>query len=249
MRTDRMQKLTKRVVEEFKIPEGALSTTGKPITQAFLWDCETRGFGVRVSRDGKRSFIVQGRVNGRELRLTVGRHGVETVEQARENARECLRGMRLGIDPRAVAKERAAQSVSLRDVADAYMRDRPLKASSKAEIERHVTTTFAAWLKKPVASITRESVSKRFNEIKSQFMVEGGYGHTLYEMYRVDKAGPVGQQAAYLSSRYYNCLRGVARPQTAGELGLEIRTFMKDPRAYCKKTDSAFLSQTTRGRR
>ena len=91
--------------------------------------------------------------------------------------------------------------------------------------------------------------SKQFNEIKSRFMVEGGYGHTLYEMYRVDKAGPVGQQAAYLSSRYYNSLRGVPRPQTAGELGLEIRTFMKDPRGYCNKTDSAFLSQTTRGRR
>lgn len=161
-----MQKLTKRIVDDFKFPVGSTSATGKPLTQAFLWDVETRGFDVRVSRDGKRSFVVQGRVNGQELRLTVGRYGVETVDQARENARQCLRGMRLGIDPRTVAKERAAQSVSLRDVADAYMRDRPLKASSKAEIERHLTTTFVAWLNKPVASITRESVTKRFNEIK-----------------------------------------------------------------------------------
>ena len=57
--------------------------------------------------------------------------------------------------------------VSLRGVADAYMRDRQLKDSSKGEIERHVTTTFEPWLKKPVASISREAVTKRFNEIKN----------------------------------------------------------------------------------
>lgn len=162
-----MQKLTKRAVDEFRFPEGGMSSTGKALTQAFLWDGETRGFGVRVSRDGKRSFIVQGRVNGKELRVTVGRYGVETVDQARESAKEVLRGFRLGVDPRVVAKERAAKSVTLREVADAYMRDRPLKESSKGEIERHVTTTFAAWLHKPISAISRDAVTKRFNEIKT----------------------------------------------------------------------------------
>jgi integrase len=162
-----MQKITKRAVDDFRFPEDGLSSTGKPVTQAFLWDSETRGFGVRISRNGKRSFVVQGRVNGKELRLTVGRQGVETVDQARENARELLRGMRLGIDPRVAARERAAHSVTLREVADAYQRDRPLKASSKSEIERHVTTTFVAWKDRPIASIGREAVTKRFNEIKN----------------------------------------------------------------------------------
>lgn len=162
-----MARLTKRTVDELNFPAEATTATGKPITQAFLWDTETRGFGVRITRDGKRTYVVQGRVNGKELRLTVGRYGIETVDQARDNAREHLRGMRMGIDPRAVAKERAAQSVVLREVADAYLRDRPLKESSKSAIERHVTTTFEAWLQKPVASITREVVTKRFNEIKN----------------------------------------------------------------------------------
>lgn len=162
-----MARLTKRIVDEFKFPTGATTAAGKPIAQAFLWDTETRGFGVRMTRDGKRTFVVQGRVNGKELRLTVGRYGIETVDQARDNAREHLRGMRMGIDPRVVAKERAAQSVTLRQVADAYLRDRPLKQSSKDTIERHVTTTFEAWLQKPVSSITRDAVTKRFNEIKN----------------------------------------------------------------------------------
>ncbi|MFT3963731.1 tyrosine-type recombinase/integrase [Propionivibrio sp.] len=132
------------------------------------WDEQDRGFGIRVTKDGKRTYIVQGRVNGKELRMSIGPHGVFTADQAREAAREHLRNMRMGIDPRALAKEKAAESVTLRDVTDAYKRDRPLKESSKGEIERHATTTFEAWLNKPIANITREAVTKRFNEIKTK---------------------------------------------------------------------------------
>lgn len=163
-----MPKLTKKMVDDFKFPEGATTRTGKPITQAFLWCTDPVGFGVRITPAGKRTYFVQGRINGEEARIPVGRYGVETVEDARTNAKEVLRGLRLGIDPRVVAKEEAAIKISLRDVADAYLRDRPLKDSSKAEIERHVTTTFEAWQKKPIASITREMVTKRFNEIKTK---------------------------------------------------------------------------------
>ncbi|RLK44530.1 tyrosine-type recombinase/integrase [Cupriavidus plantarum] len=132
------------------------------------WCSETKGFGLRCTAAGKVTYIVQGRIHGKSARITIGPHGVFTVDQAREVAREHLRSMRLGTDPREVAKEEAAAKVTLRDVADAYLRDRPLKESSKGEIERHVTTTFDAWLKKPIAAITREAVTKRFNEVKTK---------------------------------------------------------------------------------
>jgi integrase len=154
-----MAKLTKSVVDRLRVP-----TTG----YALHWDEQDRGFGVRITKDGKRTYIVQGRVNGKELRLTIGPHGVFTVDQARGAAREHLRSMRLGVDPRDTRKQAQAISVTLRQVADAYQRDRPLKSSSKSEIERHVTTTFESWLNKPVASITREAVTKRFNEMKTR---------------------------------------------------------------------------------
>lgn len=153
-----MSKLTKSYIDKITPPASGYD---------LHWDEQDRGFGLRVTKDGKRTYIAQGRVNGKEARISIGPHGVFTADQAREVAREHLRSMRQGIDPRTVAKERAAETVSLRDVADAYKRDRPLKDSSKAEIERHVTTTFEAWLKKPMASITREAVTKRFNEIKN----------------------------------------------------------------------------------
>lgn len=137
---------------------------------ALHWDDQLKGFGLRVTATGKVTYLVQGRGPGIEgnPRISIGRHGVFTVDQARDVAREHLRSMRMGIDPREVAKEEAATRITLREVADNYLRDRPLKESSKGEIERHVTTTFEAWLKKPIASITREAVTKRFNEIKTK---------------------------------------------------------------------------------
>ncbi|HGK6886965.1 integrase family protein [Pseudomonas aeruginosa] len=153
-----MPKLTKNYIDKITAPADK---------EAFHWDDSLKGFGLRVTPTGKITYIVQGRVNGSSPRISIGPHGVFTVDQARDVAREHLRSMRMGIDPRAVAKKEAAQRVTLRDVADGYKRDRPLKDSSKAEIERHVTTTFEAWLKKPLRDITREMVTKRFNEIKN----------------------------------------------------------------------------------
>jgi len=152
-----MSKLTKSIVEKLPSPASGY---------VLHWDTQDRGFGLRITKDGKRTYITQGRVNGKELRLTIGPHGVFTADQAREAAREHLRNMRLGIDPRDLRKQAQAAGVTLREVADAYLRDRPLKDSSKGEIRRHVSTTFAAWLEKPVVSINREGVTRRFNEIR-----------------------------------------------------------------------------------
>ncbi|WP_411834849.1 Arm DNA-binding domain-containing protein [Pseudoxanthomonas mexicana] len=81
-----MARLTKSVVDRLPAP-----STG----YALHWDEQDRGFGLRITKDGKKSYVVQGRVHGKELRLTIGPHGVFTVDQAREAAREHLRNMRL----------------------------------------------------------------------------------------------------------------------------------------------------------
>jgi hypothetical protein len=151
-------KLTKGYVERIK--PGA--------KDAFHWDTEVKGFGLRVTPTGKMTFIVQGRVegSGKEARITIGAFGVFTTDQARDAAREHLRTMRLGGDPRAISKQTKAAGVTLQQVADAYV-DRPgkLKESSKSEITRHVATTFAAWKDKPVVSITEDDVRKRYREM------------------------------------------------------------------------------------
>lgn len=152
-------KLTKSYID--KIRPGA--------KDEFHWDTDARGFGIRCTPTGKLTFIVQGRVQGgaaAAIRVTIGNWGVFTVEQARELAREHLRSMRMGIDPRAAKKADEAERTSLKAVMEAYL-DRPgkLKDSSAATIRRHVTTTFEDWQDKPIASITEDMCKARYRKM------------------------------------------------------------------------------------
>lgn len=154
-------KLTKTRVEALPVPaEG----------QALYWDTDAKGFGVRISASGKRSYIVQGRVNGKSRRFTLAPHGVLTCDQARQRALATLLGMRDGSDPLVQKKAVAAHSVTLRDVMADYIAHKrtkhgPLRPLSKADVEKHVTKTFKDWADEPVVKITRDACTRRFREL------------------------------------------------------------------------------------
>jgi len=158
-----MPKLTKLLVERAPLPS---TTSG----QSFVWCSELRGFGCRINGSGSRTYIVQNRINGKERRVSIGRHGVFTVEQARDEARELLRGMRLGVDPVEEKAKDAAQGVTLREAIADYVKHKrtkngPLRERTKADIEYHANKHFSDWLDKPVRKITRKSCAERFAKV------------------------------------------------------------------------------------
>jgi integrase len=149
-----MAKLTKSYIDKLVAPATGYS---------LHWDEQDRGFGCRITPTGKRTFLVQGRVHGKELRVTIGPYGVFTADQARDAAREHLRSMRLGVDPRDAKRESQAAKVTLRTVADEYMaRPGKLKDSSKEQIERHVGTTFSTYEQRPILDISEDYCRKRY---------------------------------------------------------------------------------------
>ena len=68
----------------------------------FVWDDRVPGFGVRC-RFGQKSYVLQYRVMGgrgsRQRRVTLGRVGALSLDDARVLAQEYLRGVRYGQDP------------------------------------------------------------------------------------------------------------------------------------------------------
>lgn len=149
-------KLTKKIVENAALPERG---------QRFLRDSELKGFGVRLT-PGSRVYIVQGRVNGVDRRVTIGKHGVLTLQDARDKARKILAGMIDGIDPVVEKKTAQAYSKTLRDIMDEYIKDRKdLKASYVADIHKHLAGAFAPWADRPAVEITRDKVAERFREL------------------------------------------------------------------------------------
>lgn len=136
------------------------------------WDSDAKGFGLKVSPVGNRVFIVQGRINAKKnaIRITIGPYGVFTVDQARDVAREHLRSMRMGIDPRAMRRQHEAESVTLMQIYSSYVsRPGALKPSTLKWYEFFITKVFNDWAGMPVVDITRDMVRDRHRK-----MVEKG---------------------------------------------------------------------------
>lgn len=154
-----------------KLTKGYVDRIHPDTKDSFHWDTEVKGFGIRVSPAGKTVFIVQGRVAGTETsaRLTIGAYGVFTVDQARDEAREQLRMMRKGTDPREAKRIDQAAKVTLDEVAESYFaRPGKLKPTTKAEMKRHVDKVFTAWKTRAIASITEAEVKKRYREMATE---------------------------------------------------------------------------------
>lgn len=175
-----MAKITKTFVDRVAPPaEG----------YAVHWDDSVKGYGLRVSKEGKRVFIVMGRVLGKSIQFTLGPYGTLTEDAARKRAQKVLQDMREGIDPRAVVKADAAMKVSRQDVLEAYVgRPGKMKDSTAREYRRHVEKTFAKWAPLPIASITRDMVKERHAAL-----VKGGL--------EGKKAAPASANAAFVTLR------------------------------------------------
>ena len=112
-----MPKITKRTVDLLS-PD--------PAGDRFLWDAgdgSLKGFGVRVKPSGVASYIVQYRNReGRTRRLTIGRVGVLTPDDARVDAGDKLKEATKGGDPSA-ERHAAREAMTVSELCDWYLRD------------------------------------------------------------------------------------------------------------------------------
>jgi len=196
-------KLTKSRVENFPIP-----TAG----QSFHWDDELRGFGVRVTPSGARSYIVQGRVRvtGKTRRITLGAHGVLTCDEARRKAKGALVDLDDGVDPQVQKKLAVVAAVTLREVAKDYCKNRrtpkggSLTDKSIRDIDRHIKANFGDWADKPIVSITSTMCRDRFEDISKRSPSQANQAFRILRAlinYSADEENPRFNPVATLSKK------------------------------------------------
>lgn len=94
----------------------------RPTRDIFLWDGAEHGLGVKITPAGSAVFILQKTVRRRLRRMTLGKYGDMTLEDARREARRLNGLIATNHDP--VAEERAAQEEAERQASqEKTMRD------------------------------------------------------------------------------------------------------------------------------
>ncbi|RWL19753.1 MAG: DUF4102 domain-containing protein [Mesorhizobium sp.] len=139
-----MPKLTKAVVDRAELRS----------KQYTIWCSELKGFGVYVHPSGSRTYFVDYRSgDGARRRMTIGRHGVITTEQARKLAIETMGGVVLQKADPLLERKTRRKSLTVSHLCDQYLKAvdkglilgrsrRPKKASTieidRGRIERHI---------------------------------------------------------------------------------------------------------------
>lgn len=118
-------------VRDFACPAGK--------SQAFLWDAEVAGLGLRATPNGKPAYVFQRQHEGKTVRQTIGSPEAWTIEQARTRARELQRLMDTGHNPAEVKRDAAAAKVAERQAGEA-------EAEAQRQQEaREAVTVGKAW--------------------------------------------------------------------------------------------------------
>ncbi len=149
------RRITKKIIEAISTPD---------TRELLLRDTELKGFGVRISPSGTKTFFAEGfyKPKGVGKRLSLGRYPVISIDEARIKAREVLFQLYSGIDPKIADKQATIEvyKITLHQLLDRYCSSRSLK--SEADYRKVSRRVFGDWFDRPIRSLTREDIEKRY---------------------------------------------------------------------------------------
>lgn len=155
-----------------KLTKSAIDTASPQSEDYFLWDGELKGFGIKIAKGGRKSYVCKYRVgNGRSAptrRMTIGAHGSPwRVDQARAEARKLLGRAANGEDP-AKDKQDEKKQVTVAQLCDLYLENgvgakkASTIATDRGRIERHIKPLLG---KKKVPDVTRADIKRFLQDI------------------------------------------------------------------------------------
>ncbi len=133
---------------------------------AFLWDEDLTGFGLKVTPSGRKVYIAQYYLAGRKRRtrrITLGQHGTVTPEEARSEAKRLLGIAASGKDP-AAEKDAAREVPTVAEVGEQFIEQHvEAKLKPRTAVEyRHALTAYVlpVLADKPLDQLKRADIAK-----------------------------------------------------------------------------------------
>jgi integrase len=145
------------------------ASTTKP--REVFWDAKTPGFGLRVTANGARSWIVMYERNRRARMLTLGSYPTMPLAEARECGREALLAAQRGADPASEKQaERAADTWAT--LCERYLAEdarKNCKPSTVYDYERIINNALLPkWRNFKAKDVTRTEVKALIGDIRAR---------------------------------------------------------------------------------
>ena len=181
-----------------------------------FWDRQLTGFGIRVYASGAKYYIVQVRGPDGSKRVTVGRHGVLTANQARQRAALIIARIKAGEDPIAAPMALPSpEGPTVAEIATRYLEKHVAvrcKASSasyyRRKIEGYILPPFGDL---PLSAVGREQVAQLHYELRDRPVLANHVVEILSRLFTMaESTGVSFRRAATLagSSHATGCAGG-----------------------------------------
>ncbi len=136
--------------------------------QAFYRDTDLTGFGLRVGTKTK-VYIAEGQVDGRTVRVTLGKASILGADQARKMALKTLSEMAQGANPNLRKRRVDAASLTLRHAFSRFFEVKPgFSQASRSNYSRTVDLYLADWADRPIVEISRTMVLHRHQKLSAE---------------------------------------------------------------------------------
>jgi integrase len=136
-------------------------------SEAFFWDANCRGFGIRVLKSGRRSWVFQYRdENSRTRRVALGDVSAVGLDAAREAARQLAAKVTQGGNP-SVERKRKRQAASVLDLVQAYLAHAATYQRSRSykETERHLLRHASPLHHERVEAVHRRDIAELLEKV------------------------------------------------------------------------------------
>ena len=157
---------------------------------AIFWDRDLPGFGVRVYPSGTRTYVVQSRGEGRSRRITIGRHGAITADEARRQAARIIARIKTWDDPAPPARTR----VTVAELAERYLEEHVAvrckpgtRVLYRAAVRQYIVPALG---ETPVSAVRREQVAALHHGLRETPYAANRAVHLLAQV--LDMAGEEG---------------------------------------------------------
>jgi integrase len=158
------EKITKRTIDALR------DEAVKQQRTRYLFDSEYTGFGALSTKEGKCSYFVQYRLGGVSKRMTIGKHGALTPDEARKRAKEELGKVARNVDvaqERKDARAKLKAGLTLRDLIERYLslHAKPTRYW-KEKRARLLSDDLKALHGKPAAIIKRGEIAAAIDKVQ-----------------------------------------------------------------------------------